>query len=208
MSTVKERRTARRAGLSRERIVAAATALIDREGAESLSARRLAAVLDCEAMSLYHHVANMRQLLDDVVDRVLRTLPLPSAAAPDPRKQLAEMARVYLELARSRPHAFRVISTRRWRTAAEVAYQSRMIELLMSAGLKSRVALRAARLLLVYLNGAGLATAAWELEPGRVSLESAPPSMQQLGRFSNAAELARDLDWGLELLLRNLVPGG
>jgi len=205
---MKEERSTRRAGLSRERIVAAATVLVDREGAESLSARRLAAVLGCEAMSLYHHVANMRQLLDEVVDGVLGSLPLPPAAAPDPGKRLADMTRAYLELARSRPHAFRVISTRRWRTAAEIAYQSRMIELLMSAGLRSRAALRAARLLLVYLNGAGLATAAWELDSGRVSLQSAPSSMQQLARFSNAAELARDLDWGLELLLRNLLPAG
>ena len=204
---MKAPRPARRAPLSRERIVAAATGLIEREGAESLSARRLAAVLGCEAMSLYHHVANMRELLDDVVDGVLGSLPLPPAAAPDPRKRLADMTRAYLELARSRPHAFRVISTRRWRTAAGMTYQSRMIELLMSAGLKSRAALRAARLLLVYLNGAGLATAAWGLDPGRVSLQSAPSPMQQLARFSNAAELARDLDFGLELLLRNLLPG-
>jgi len=184
---MKAPRPARRAPLSRERIVAAATGLIEREGAESLSARRLAAVLGCEAMSLYHHVANMRELLDDVVDGVLGSLPLPPAAAPDPRKRLADMTRAYLELARSRPHAFRVISTRRWRTAAEMTYQARMIELLMSAG---------------------LTTAAWELDPGRVSLQSAPSSMQQLARFSNAAELARDLDFGLELLLRNLLPGG
>ena len=205
---MKAPRPARRAPLSRERIVAAATGLIEREGAESLSARRLAAVLGCEAMSLYHHVANMRELLDDVVDGVLGSLPLPPAAAPDPRKRLADMTRAYLELARSRPHAFRVISTRRWRTAAEMTYQARMIELLMSAGLKSRAALRAARVLLVYLNGAGLATAAWELDSSRVSLQAAPASVQQLGRFSNAAELARDLDFGLELLLRNLLPGG
>lgn len=204
---MKAPRPARRAPLSRARIVAAANGLIEREGAESLSARRLAAVLGCEAMSLYHHVANMRELLDDVVDGVLGGLPLPAAAAPDPRQQLVDMTRAYLELARSRPHIFRVISTRRWRTAVELAYQSRMIELLMSAGLKSRAALRAARLLLVYLNGAGLATAAWQLDSGRVSLQTAPAFIQQLAaRFSNAAELARDLDFGLELLLRNLVP--
>jgi len=68
--------------------------------------------------------------------------------------------------------------------------------------------LRAARLLLVYLNGAGLATAAWQLDTVRVSLQSAPASLQQLDRFLNAAEVARDLDWGLELLLRTLVPTG
>ena len=173
-----------------------------------MSARRLAAELGCEAMSLYHYVANMGQLLDEVVDQVLGSLVLPPAGAPDPRKRLTEMTYAYLQLARARPLAYRIISTHRWRTPAEMAYQSRMIELLMSAGLKPRAALRAARLLLVYLNGAGLATAAWQLDTVRVSLQSAPASLQQLDRFLNAAEVARDLDWGLELLLRTLVPTG
>jgi AcrR family transcriptional regulator len=205
---MKERRKSRGTRLSRERIVAAAAALVDREGADAVSARRLAAELGCEAMSLYHHVPSMRELLDEVVDQALAELALPPVAAPDPAQRLAEMTRGYLALARARPHAFRVISTRRFRTAAEIAFQSRMIELLMAAGLRSRAALRAARLLLVYLNGAGLASAAWELEAGRISLESAPSSMQQLGKFSNAGEVARDLDWGLEALLRTLVPQG
>ena len=201
-------KTRRSARLSRERIVVAAAALVDREGADAVSARRLAAELGCEAMSLYHHVPSMRELLDEVVDRALAELALPPAAAPEPAKRLAEMTRAYLALARARPHAFRVISTRRFRTAAEIAFQSRMIELLMAAGLRSRAALRASRLLLVYLNGAGLASAAWELEAGRISLESAPFSIRQLGKFSNAGELARDLDWGLEALLRTLLPDG
>jgi AcrR family transcriptional regulator len=206
MSIVEKRRTAPRTGLSRERIVAAAAALVDREGAQALSARRLASELGCEAMSLYHHVANMGELLDEVIDQALGSLALPPAGAPDPRKRLREMTYAYLELARARPQAFRIISTHRWRTPAEVAYQSRMIELLMSAGLKPRAALRAARLLVVYLNGAGLATVAWQLDRVRVSLQSAPASLQQLDRFVNAAEVARDLDWGLELLLRTLLP--
>ena len=205
---MKERRNSRGTRLSRERIVAAAATLVDREGADAVSARRLAAELGCEAMSLYHHVPSMRELLDEVVDQALGELALPPATAPDPAKRLAEMTRGYLALARARPHAFRVISTRRFRTAAEIAFQSRMIELLMAVGLRSRAALRAARLLLVYLNGAGLASAAWELEAGRISLESAPSSMQQLGKFSNASEVARDLEWGLEALLRTLVPHG
>ena len=201
-------RSSRRPGLSRERIVAAAAALVDREGPEALSARRLAAALGCEAMSLYHHVPNMRGLLDAVVDLALAAVPLPPSDAPDPERALAALTRAYLELARARPQAFRVLGTSRWRTPAELAYQSRMIELLVRAGLKPRAALRASRVLLVYLNGAGLAIAGWALDPGEVPLHTAPPSVHKLMKFSTPSELAGDMAAGLRLLIGELVPPG
>ena len=67
-------RVRREVGLSRERICRAALELVDDEGLEALSMRRLAAVLDCEAMSLYKHVADKEDLLDAVHAAVLGTL--------------------------------------------------------------------------------------------------------------------------------------
>ena len=200
-------RSSRRPGLSRERIVAAAAALVDREGAEALSARRLAAELGCEAMSLYHHVANMRGLLDAVVDQVLGALPLPAADARDPVRAIDAMTRAYLDLAQARPQAFRVLGTSRWRTPAELAWQSRLIELLVRTGMKSRAALRASRVLLVYLNGAGLALAGWALDPEAVPLETAPASVRKLMKYSTPSELARDMAAGLGLLARGVLAG-
>jgi len=198
--------TAQRHGLSHERIVAAAADLIDREGVEELSARKLAAELHCEAMSLYHHVPSMKALLDEVVDQALGAIALPPADARDPRKALAAMTDAYLELADARPHTFRVVSSRRWRTSAELAYQARMIEILMAAGLAPRAALRASRLLVVYLNGAGLAITGWKLDATRPPTMLASPKVQSVMRLSTAASLAKDMAWGLELLLQTLVP--
>ena len=107
-------RSARRAALSRERIVAAAAALVDREGAEALSARRLASELGCEAMSLYHHVPNMGGLLDAVVDDALGAIGLPEPDAADPERQLLRMTAAYLKLAATRPQRFRVLGARCW----------------------------------------------------------------------------------------------
>jgi AcrR family transcriptional regulator len=199
-------RSPRRAALSPERIVAAAAALVDREGAEALSARRLAAALGCEAMSLYHHVPNMGGLLDAVVDDALGAVPLPPADAADPGRQLRAMAGAYLKLAATHPHRFRVLGARRWRTPAELAYQSRMIELLVSAGLKPRAALRAARVLLVYVNGAGLAIAGWTLEGDQVPTETAPPAVRNLLRYSKASAVSEDLRGGLDAIIASLLP--
>ncbi len=59
------------AALSRERIAAAAMALVDREGLPALSTRRLGDELGCEAMSIYHHFPNKAHLMDALVDLML-----------------------------------------------------------------------------------------------------------------------------------------
>ena len=60
-----------RAPLSRERILAAAVDLVDHEGLEALTMRRLASTLDVEAMSLYHHLPGKDALLDGLVEMVV-----------------------------------------------------------------------------------------------------------------------------------------
>jgi AcrR family transcriptional regulator len=60
-----------RAGLSRERVVAAARSLAEREGAGALTMRRLAAELGVLPNALYSHVADKSALLDAVLDDVL-----------------------------------------------------------------------------------------------------------------------------------------
>jgi len=61
----------RRPLLSRERIVEAALALVDAEGLDALSTRRLAAELGVSGPSLYNHLATKEELLDAVVDVVV-----------------------------------------------------------------------------------------------------------------------------------------
>lgn len=70
-------RPAADAGLSRERMVAEALRIADREGVDGLSMRRLAAELGAGAMSLYHYVANKDALLDAMIDVVFGEIELP-----------------------------------------------------------------------------------------------------------------------------------
>jgi AcrR family transcriptional regulator len=84
-------RALRRAGLSRERVLAAAVALADEGGVEELSMRRLAKTLGVEAMSLYNHIANKDQLLDGMVDLVFSEIELPSPGA-DWRQEMRKSA--------------------------------------------------------------------------------------------------------------------
>ncbi len=66
-----------RQALTRQRILEAALELLDAEGLEALSMRRLGAVLGVEAMSLYHHFSSKGALLDGIVALLLRQVPLP-----------------------------------------------------------------------------------------------------------------------------------
>ena len=57
--------------LTRRRIVMAGLALVEAEGLEALTMRRLAAALDVTPMSLYNHVADKAELTDVMLDYVI-----------------------------------------------------------------------------------------------------------------------------------------
>src|SRR5919202_1652863 len=68
-----------RTPLNKERVLAAAVALADADGVESVSMRRIAQELGVEAMSLYNHVANKDEILDGLVDAVAGEIELPAS---------------------------------------------------------------------------------------------------------------------------------
>jgi AcrR family transcriptional regulator len=93
------RRRPRAEGLTIERIVEAALHVVDTEGLDELTVRRLADTLSTGSASLYRHVASRDELLVLVVDHVLGEIVLPSAAL-DPRAKVewlsAELRRVLI----------------------------------------------------------------------------------------------------------------
>jgi AcrR family transcriptional regulator len=76
------REAAKPAGLSRERIVAAALELLDAEGLGALSMRSLGKRLDAGATSMYRHVANKDELIELVVDEVYGEVEVPGPDGP------------------------------------------------------------------------------------------------------------------------------
>lgn len=91
MATQTSQSPSTRVPLSLDRILGAAIALADEGGIESLSMRRLAQELGVEAMSLYHYVANKRELLGAMLDVVFSEMGLP-AVDGDWRSALRETA--------------------------------------------------------------------------------------------------------------------
>ncbi|MFF6801030.1 TetR/AcrR family transcriptional regulator C-terminal domain-containing protein [Streptomyces sp. NPDC012616] len=69
--------------LSRDAIVREAVAMLDADGIEALSMRKLGARLNAGATSLYRHVATKDELMELAVDEVAAEIHVPSAAGPD-----------------------------------------------------------------------------------------------------------------------------
>lgn len=201
----RRRRGARsRAPITRERIAAAAFALVDAEGESALSARRLAAQLGCEAMSLYHHVPNMEAVLDTLVDQLLGTLEIPAVDA-EPGAALRRAGRSFLALADAHPRVVRIVVARRWTTPIAFARVQALVALYQAAGVPHELALRHARVLGAYLGGATSALAGWRLDAQRASPDAGavdPAAEVPALRAQSTAELVRaDLEAGLDWLL-------
>src|ERR1039457_5603895 len=97
--------------ITRDVVLAAALEIIDRDGADALSMRRLARALDRDPMILYRHAPNKAALLDGVAETVLAQLRVDSAD-PDWAGQLREAGRRYRALALAHPHVVPLIVTR------------------------------------------------------------------------------------------------
>ena len=78
--------------INRDAVLATALEIIDRDGADALSMRRLARALDRDPMILYRHAPSKAALLDGVAETVLAQLQVDSAD-PDWAGQLREVAR-------------------------------------------------------------------------------------------------------------------
>jgi AcrR family transcriptional regulator len=79
-----------RPSMSTDRIMAAALQIVNTEGSQALTMRRLGQALDRKVMMLYRYVPSKDALLDGVVARVLTDLAINPAAA-DWRQELRKL---------------------------------------------------------------------------------------------------------------------
>jgi AcrR family transcriptional regulator len=139
--------------LTRRRILRTAIAMIDRDGLDALSMRRLGAALGVEAMALYRHVPNKQGLLEGVTEILLEELELPSGDSKSWADAWTALAHSYRRLARSHPGAFRLLALSPLSTAARFERARAPVAILRDAGFDERQAERAFGTLLSYADG-------------------------------------------------------
>jgi len=143
--------------LSRERIVAVALQLIDEQGLEALSMRRLGAALGVEAMAIYHHFANKGEVLDGVLELMLEELDFPAMETLPPMDRLRQFARTHRQMALRHPHAFILIPTRRFNTEHSLEVYEKILAMFRDLGFDAALSARYFRTLGYLASGAGLA---------------------------------------------------
>src|SRR3954451_2258134 len=90
--------------LSQERIVEVAVAVIDAEGLDALSTRRLAEELGVRAPSLYNHFATKEEILDAVGDGIIARVDV-TMSGREWSVALTEWARAYRTALAAHPNA-------------------------------------------------------------------------------------------------------
>ena len=153
----RRRRQATHPGLDREQIVGAGLRLVDAEGAEALSLRRLAADLRVTPMALYWHVRDKAELLDLIGERVLEAVvvPAPEAAEPagDWRRQLRDVHLAMLGPLLEHPNAVELMVGRARFGRAGITLFERILEILRGAGLAPAAAFDAYQSLYLFQLG-------------------------------------------------------
>jgi AcrR family transcriptional regulator len=146
--------TTRRKPLSRERILAAALEVVDEQGIEALSMRKLGQSLGYEAMSLYNHVANKDDLLDGILDLVLAEMepPDPDGGLPAIR---ASAISAHAALKRHAWAANMLMAPARIRPA-RIQYMEALLASLRGAGLSAETTYHAYHVLDAHIIGFSL----------------------------------------------------
>lgn len=211
----------RREPLRREAIVETALRLLDRDGLDALSMRRIADELDTGPASLYRHVGSKDGLLDLVFDRVIGEQEVPDPEPERWKEQVKEVARTMRATIARHPDIARVSLGRIPTGPNALAYSERLLAILRAAGLSNELAVAGSQLLMLVVNGFALEESVDFKSPGegeatpddvvtmvRDYFASLPPE-----RFPNLVAVApelthlRNMDPRFELLLDFFVDG-
>ena len=221
------RKTAGSSGLSRESTLRAALEIIDEDGVEGLSMRRLGRALGRDPMSLYRHTTTKAELLDSVAETVLAELSV-DVADSDWEAQLRTVARQFRGLALAHPNVIPLLVTRPlgtpivMRPLGTLRPLEAILELLIRAGFSEVDALHVYRSFYGFIQGHVLNELQELVENHeetddllRLGLHRLPirefPRLRSLATvlaaYDGAAELERGIDTLLTGLHAQLHPG-
>lgn len=207
--------------LTRTMVLAAALRIIDDDGVEGLSMRRLGRALHRDPMALYRHAPNKTAVLDGVAEMVFEQLTV-DPTDPDWAGQLRRVAHDFRALALAHPHVVPLLVTRPLATPLGLRPPGTLrplegvLELLTRADFAGTDALHIYRALFGFLYGHVINELQEIIENPdetddllRLGLYRLPirefPVLRSLASELAHYDGAAELDRGLELLLTGLA---
>ncbi len=205
--------------LSREAILTAALRIVDDEGIDALTMRRLASTLGVNPMSLYHHLPNKAAVLAGLAELVFTDLEQPDPGEAVPwQEQLQDAARAYRNALRAHPNlALQVLSDTSAVSDVVVVVVEPFYRALDRAGLSPRQIFGSVNTLVDFIHGFALGEASvradtFDLAPDLLTrvqglpVGKAPTLARVVGELGPEG-LAYDFDSGFESGLTVLTAG-
>jgi TetR/AcrR family transcriptional regulator, tetracycline repressor protein len=202
-----ERATTRRR-ISRDDVVAAALRVMDTDGLDAVTMRRVASEVGVEAMSLYHHVRDKDDLFDGVVEHVMGGFPLPEPTG-DAIEDGKELARAWRRLLKAHPAVMALLGHRHGAKLSPDALRpmEHGLRILTSLGLGSEDAMRVFQSFGGYIQGFVMNELRGMFDADAVDMPVASVSMQDFPCVAAAlpyllhCDVEEQFEYGLDLLL-------
>jgi len=195
--------------LSREAIVDAAIRIVDEEGFDAVSMRRVAQEFGTGAASLYAYVANKDELMDLIVDRIMEQSAVdqgePAADVADWQEQIKDMVRSGYQVMASHRDIARALLGRIPFGPNGLRNIEAMLRLLRAHGLPDHIAAYAGDLIGQYMVASAIEGYMWQQRHPSATPEQIGEAMSQVGDYLEA--LPKEEFPNLTALARIMVGG-
>jgi AcrR family transcriptional regulator len=203
--------------LSRDRVIDAAIQVMDAEGLDSVSMRRVAREVGVEAMSLYHHVRDKDDLLLGICDRVMSHFDFPEEQG-DWEYRCRAGARAWRQLLQRHPDLMRLFAESHGpvpRSTGSLRPTEFALRLLREIGLSDRDTVQAFHAIggyiqgFVMMEGGSIKGGGHEGNFAAAALAAglSPedfPALSAVGRYFAECEGDEQFEFGLDLLIAGL----
>jgi len=189
--------------LTRARIVECATQIVDDEGLDALSTRRLATRLAVRAPSLYNHFATKDEILDAVVDAIFAQVDLSMLGRHPWPRALRDWARGYRAALLAHPNIVPFLARGPGRRPAQLRAADAVYGALVDAGWPPSYATRIGALMRYLVTGSALGSFALGF-PDDPALYADHPHLSHAHRLRSHGEVD---EGAFELGLRTLLAG-
>jgi len=209
--------TKHREKLTREKVIEAALGIMDTEGLEAVSMRRVAREVGVEAMSLYHYVEDKDDLLQGVCDRVMAGFEFPSEVG-EWADRCRAVARSWRQVLQAHPDVMRLFAETHGPapTSPDSLRPTEFaLGLLREIGLSDRDTVQAFHAFGGYIQGFVMMEGG-SIKGGRHDLElheylssmvpaEAFPVLHAVGRYFAECGADEQFEFGLDLMVRGIA---
>ena len=143
-----------RTTLSRELILRSTLTIVDSDGLEGLTIRKLASALGVTPMAIYRHYKNKTEIEDELVDLVVGDYDVTNHEAGDWREWLAKSYLLMRKALCEHPGIIPLLNGATYKAGNALAVMEKMLDVLCQAGLPAERAARLFHAAMAYTIGA------------------------------------------------------